>query len=316
MKTILTNIVEPSDLTIEQIEAIKTYIKKNQPTIYWDYRDSLNKEQIEIILNGDTENEISNIIFDNNIDYIYDLEVETITNAVNHVTGENTVNKDNENDFRDEFLDYLGVDMNMEQLIRNTDNGKVNVQVRLYSNYDCINSHWFENQNGYSYIDSYFGDMVNLLNLNPSLLKKEMIKQGFKCVGSYPNKKNRDGKELVDYSKFCSEIQGTTCGCNLFTFIGQINLHERYDNCDEFKTITLPKGCFCGLFSGDNGGGSMFDLTLNKSLVIDLKKFGKTQYNKISIVSDSENNGYTMKDCYGVSNNFFKSDIDFTTISK
>ena len=34
----------------------------------------------------------------------------------------------------------------------------------MLSNYDCINSNWFESQGGYRYEESYFGDMVDSLN--------------------------------------------------------------------------------------------------------------------------------------------------------
>ncbi len=48
-------------------------------------------------------------------------------------------------------------------LLKNTDD--IPVRVEMLSNYDCINSHWLESQGGYVYPDSYFGDMVDALNL-------------------------------------------------------------------------------------------------------------------------------------------------------
>ncbi len=110
-------------------------------------------------------------------------------------------------EFRDEITDhYYNVDDSdvLKDLVRNS--RPINVRIPLYSNYDCINSHYFEG--GYAYKESYFGDMVDVLNLNPAKVKKMLLENDVKCYGSFPNYKHRDGKEFVSYAfdHFSSEL--------------------------------------------------------------------------------------------------------------
>lgn len=65
-------------------------------------------------------------------------------------------------------------------LLKNTDD--IPVRVEMLSNYDCINSHWLESQGGYVYPDSYFGDMVDALNLNPAKVKRFLAEKGLPCM--------------------------------------------------------------------------------------------------------------------------------------
>ena len=44
----------------------------------------------------------------------------------------------------------------------------------MLSNYDCINSCWLESQGGFRYKESYFGDMIDTLRLNPAKVKKAL----------------------------------------------------------------------------------------------------------------------------------------------
>ena len=96
------------------------------------------------------------------------------------------------------------------------------IRVEMLSNYDCINSHWFESQGGYRYEESYFGDMVDSLNLNPARVKKILTKHGYKAYGRFPNRKNRNGREQVSYEQFYEELyQFLCCGANLLDLYRQ-----------------------------------------------------------------------------------------------
>lgn len=97
-----------------------------------------------------------------------------------------------EDEIRDEIYSRNDSDV-VKDLIRNTDD--IPIQVEMLSNYDCINSNWFESQGGYSYEESYFGDMVDSLNLNPAKVKKLLTGHGCKVYGRFPNRKGRNGKE-------------------------------------------------------------------------------------------------------------------------
>lgn len=106
---------------------------------------------------------------------------------------------EHEDAIRDEIYSRNDSDV-VKDLIRNTDD--IPIRVEMLSDYDCINSNWFESQGGYSYEESYFGDMVDSLNLNPAQVKKLLTSHGYKVYGRFPNRKSRNGKEQVTYEQF------------------------------------------------------------------------------------------------------------------
>ena len=67
----------------------------------------------------------------------------------------------------------------------------------MLSDYDCINSNWFESQGGYSYEESYFGDMVDSLNLNPAQVKKLLTSHGYKVYGVSEPESRRERTGLI-----------------------------------------------------------------------------------------------------------------------
>ena len=84
----------------------------------------------------------------------------------------------------------------------------------------------YKSQEGYRYKESYFGDMIDALNLNPAKVKKMLVENGYTVFGRFPDKKYRDGKEQVSYEQFYHELIDTCCGANLLTYIGKVNLQE------------------------------------------------------------------------------------------
>jgi len=51
----------------------RVYLQNNPITIYWDYRDELDLEQIEKLMKSQEDYyELESDIWENNIDYIYD----------------------------------------------------------------------------------------------------------------------------------------------------------------------------------------------------------------------------------------------------
>ena len=63
-------------------EEIRAWIEKNQPEVYWDYRDELSDRDIaKIIEDEDGLSDIEEKIWEMNIDYIGELERQCITNV-------------------------------------------------------------------------------------------------------------------------------------------------------------------------------------------------------------------------------------------
>lgn len=129
MKTQNQKIELPKDLEAKIIKEIQD----NQPTIYWDYNDSLSEDQINTILTKkDGIIDVENEIWEMNIDYICDLERETIKNALCQFENElrDKLYTDYEeytdvvdiayDDFMDDLRDYVEVDFDFDQLIKNT----------------------------------------------------------------------------------------------------------------------------------------------------------------------------------------------------
>lgn len=114
-------------------QKVINYLKTNPQKVYWDYRDQISVEQAQkIISTEDGYNDFADEVFEINIDYINDLEDYTLKNALSELNEEEVCllsgedwNEDTDDlvsELRDEFLDYLEVDLNIDQLIRNSPN--------------------------------------------------------------------------------------------------------------------------------------------------------------------------------------------------
>lgn len=178
---------------------------------------------------------------------------------------------EHEDAIRDEIYSRNDSDV-VKDLIRYTDD--IPIRVEMLSDYDCINSNWFESQGGYSYEASYFGDMVDSLNLNPAQVKNLLTSHGYKVYGRFPNRKSRNGKEQVSYEQFYEELINSCCGANLLTYIGKVSLKELYDADFSLKEVIIPKGNCCGLFSSTYGGGSLLEMELKQDVKLKLEVKG------------------------------------------
>lgn len=299
-----------NELTQEQVDKVVEYLKKDNNGVaefYWDYNSELSDKEKSRIVKGDF-NYVENEIYDLNVDYVWDMEVQTIKDALKACDID--ANEYDDNYLRDKFLDYVTVDMNIKDLLRNE---YANVRLTLYSNYDCINSHYFETSGngGYEYKESYFGAVVDALNINPTKMKKMLNDHGINTFGTWPNKSARDGKEYVGLDAFWQEEVNRSCGACLLVAVAKISLLDFIDMpTDEngktiIKTITIPKGNYVGFYSSMQGGGSTIEMPLLRDLTVDLTKHGATKYDCWGIETDSKENGYTIDDAYGVTDKFW-----------
>lgn len=187
-------------------------------------------------------------------------------------------------------------------LLKNTDD--IPVRVEMLSNYDCINSHWLESQGGYVYPDSYFGDMVDALNLNPAKVKRVLAEKGIPVHGRCPDKRSRNGKEQVSYEDFRQELVNSCCGANLLTYIGKVNVKELYESGFNIAKVTIPKDNCCGIFSSMSGGGSLLEMKLRMDVTIELKTEDYHGY-RLMIDAPHRDYDYSIGQVYGVCDSFF-----------
>ena len=194
-------------------------------------------------------------------------------------------------------------------LLKNTDD--IPVRIEMLSNYDCINSHWLESHGGYVYPDSYFGDMVDALNLNPAKVKRFLTEKGIAVYGRCHYRRSHDGKELVSYEDFHRELVNSCCGANLLTYIGKINLKELYESGFSVAKVTIPKDNYCGIFSSMYGGGSVLDMKLREDVTLELKIEDYHGY-RLMIDNPRKKYDYSIGHVYGVSDSFFGETVKLT----
>jgi len=274
--------------------------------MYWDYREQLSDEQCEKIIHG-RRDEVEEELWNCCQDHVFDLEKQRIHEALENQGLDPEDYQDYE--LRDALIDFISIDLNIKDLIRNT--SKPNLRITLFSNYDCINSNWFEQSNGgYTYKESYFGAMVDALNFNPAIVKKVFEKRGMKMPGRWPNKTRRNGKEWVDYNGFAVDMENQSCpACNL-VIVGKCDLLSFWERKDPDKPVKLylPQGNYVGMFSHMNGGGSPIECPLKFALEIDLAKAtGNTDYDHWGIEVDY--GSYSIDNAYGVTKEFWKKEI-------
>jgi hypothetical protein len=190
----------------------------------------------------------------------------------------------------------------LKDLQRNT--GKIPVRIELLSDYDCINSHWLESSGGYRYEESYFGDMVDALNLNPAKVKKILTGHEEKAIGIFPDKRSRNGKEQVSYEQLYEELENACCGANLLTYIATMDIRELYEADFNLTEIILPKGNKCGLFSSIQGGGSLMEMELKEDVRLRLSPDGFPRF-RLRVEEDARDCDYSVRQVYGVFDSFY-----------
>lgn len=313
-------------MPVKSLEKIREYLSlpNNSPRIYLGQGEEVSIKQI---LDAIKENPdypidgISNDIWERNDGYIFDLEIKAIVDAIEKYQDEieEEMGLADEMDkaeikelaiaIREEVLDCISVDYNLKQLC----SGNINVRISMYSNYDCINSHWFESQSGYGYTDSYFGDTIDMLQLNPKAVKKMLLDKEVKVYGSWPDKSTR--KALVSLDDFRQEMENSCCGANLLTFVGIIDQWDFLQG--KITNVTIPKGNNCGLFSNSQGGGSILEMKLLNDFTIDLTKEWMKGYRRFGLdIDEDRSGGYGIKDVYGICQSFWGNEITINKAKK
>lgn len=297
------------------MDFVKSLMDPSYKLVWTDYRDNLDncRDTIQKCL----EERNCERLLEKVNEWYSDAEWEAVRDIVaklkdecisSHDFGKEAVEQffeEYEYEIREEIYSRNSSDI-LKELVKNTDD--IPVRVEMLSEYDCINSNWLESQDGYRYEESYFGDMVDALNLNPARVKKTLKEKGYKTCGRFPDKKHRDGKEQVSYGQFYQELVNSCCGANLLTYIGKVSLKELYDTGFSLKEVIIPKGNCCGLFSSMYGGGSLLEMELREDIRLRLEV---KDYHGFRFRLDNERSAYecSIKRVYGVCDSFFGEKI-------
>lgn len=297
------------------LDFVKSLMEQSYTLVWTDYNDNLDNHLDVIRKCLDRRN--CDCLWEKAGEWYGDAEYEAVHGIMEKLKEEcfvfNDFDEHEVDAFFDEYEDeiYSRNDSDVvKDLIRNTDD--IPIQVEMLSNYDCINSNWFESQGGYSYEESYFGDMVDSLNLNPAKVKKLLTGHGCKVYGRFPNRKGRNGKEQVSYEQFYTELINSCCGANLLTYIGKVSLKDLYDAGFSLKEVIIPKGNCCGLFSSTYGGGSLLEMELKQDVKLKLEV---KSCNGFRFRLDDERSKYdcSIQHVYGVDDSFFNNAVSIVS---
>lgn len=174
--------------------------------------------------------------------------------------------------------------------------GAVPIRVEVNSPNKELLSPEFHLSHGYSYEKSYFGDMVDLLQLNPAKVKEMLEEKGIEAIGTYPDLPERNGNEVVTYNAFMQELQENVGTGNQLTFLATLKLTDALDAGFDLKDITIPKGNQVGLYSSVDGAGGQLGMELQRDLALPL---GGAYSPTITIDGEGVYRGYSIQETYG-----------------
>lgn len=219
-----------------------------------------------------------NEVVDQLTDYQIDESVYEVISELKTKLEEKGYEVDELDDFFDlyegEIVDEIHVrDVSepLEQLVNNTGlDGQVCAYMDMTSSFDCVNSYDLESGNGYSYENSYFGDMIDQLNLNPSKVEGLLHAEGAKTAGSFPDISDRNGQEFVRYDQFVEELVNNP-DLGLLVFLTKVDLKDLVDKDFDVQEVVVPKGNRCGLFFSGVGSGSLLGMELQRDIKLDVR---------------------------------------------
>lgn len=297
------------------LDFVKSLMERSYTLVWTDYSDNLDNHHgiIQDCLNKQSCESLEKKV----MDWYSESEWASVCKAINTLKekcieqygfDENLVEAffdEHEDEIRNEIYsrDDSGV---LKELIRNTDD--IPVRVEMLSDNDCINSNWFESQSGFSYENSYFGDIIDSLSLNPAEVKKLLTGHGYKVYGRFPNKKSRNGREQVSYEQFYEEMLNSCCSANLLVYIGKVSLKDLYDANFSVSEVIIPKGNCCGLFSSAFGGGSLIEMELKQDVTLKLEGKRGCGY-RFRLDAECSKYDYSIQHVYGVDDSFFNNAV-------
>ena len=231
-------------LTKKKRGEIQKYLENNPIKIYWDYNNSLSHKDIQKILSSkDGLLDLEEELYEMNIDYIYNLEYELCKSVIEEF--ELDIEPD---EFREEFIDYIFSDINIEGLLNNTPD--LTILTKVHSNYDCTTS------------------MQTLED------------------GDYLGSVYKRVKKAVTEQEYLNEFYNSYTA-SIFCFAWKMPIEEYLKLKNSFnKSIIIPENTQYGFFSSFNGSGSTFEARTIKPIT--LPKIDATEYDCIDLIADIE----------------------------
>jgi hypothetical protein len=186
----------------------------------------------------------------------------------------------------------------LEQLVNNTGlDGQVCAYIDMTSSFDCVNSYELESEDGFAYKNTYFGDMIDQLNLNPSKVEELLHVEGAKTVGVFPDISARDGQEFVRYDQFVEELVNNP-DLGLLVFLTKVDLKDLVDKDFDVQEVVVPKGNRCGLFFSGVGSGSLLGMELQRDIKLDVRHEEEGRRMWLTLDDKSVKRGCSIQETY------------------
>jgi len=237
---------------------------------------------------------IQNCLEEKNSNSLNDLLVEIRDNIFfshDYKEDNDLTREENEDKLWDE------VEEEVNEYIKGTN--EIPIRISIHSKYDMKNSQWFENQRGYSYKDNYLKTMIDVLNLNPYKVGELLKEKEYNVIDNFTNLKEREGKEIVSYEDFITELENDSCGGNL-TFLSYVSLEDLIRKDFKINKITIPVDSFCGIFNSWQGGGSLMEIKTTKEIVLE-----NNEEINFQITIDNEQDSYSFQRIYGIIKSYY-----------
>lgn len=294
------------DLPELTLEEVTSEMDAQYRLFYSDPIDNLNDylDTVQECIEMHSKNALYEVV-----DQMTDLQIDE---AVYEVMGELKTKLEEKgypaNEVDDFFSDYEGEIMDeihirdvsepIEQLVNNTSlDGQVRAYIDMTSSFDCVNSYELESENGLSYNNTYFGDMIDQLNLNPSKVEKLLHAEGAKTVGVFPDISARDGQEFVRYDQFVEELVNNP-DLGLLVFLAKVDLKDLVDKDFDVQEVVVPKGNRCGLFFSGIGSGSLLGMELQRDIKLDMRHEEEGRRMWLTLDDKNVKRGYSIQETY------------------
>lgn len=268
-------------------ELVQEEIKKgNAPEnyIHPDQSVNLNCYQSERFSKEELEKELHEDLIEN------DMDTYIINNYVQYLLNSDKFKEyKSENFYEDDIytLIYDNIDYKIEELIEKT-------ELKAYffpSQQDNLNS---EGNQLFMNINDIFEDEKSDYPISP-ILKELFESQGYK-LDDLKNEQLVEKSEFL--SSFLNEISNLTSERCVLTILLKMPLDDFFEIYNTDKQIEVNKDTYIGLFDPCCGGGSMFDIVLEKPFRFKVKDEYFKEYN----FSDQlVNYGYDLDSVYGFS---------------
>lgn len=232
------------ELTKKKRLEIQRYLESNPIKIEWNFDEKLSEKQILSVLDSDEGLlDIENDLYEMNIVYIYNLEYELCKSVIEEF--ELDIEPD---ELREEFIDYIHSDINIEGLLNNTPD--LTILAKVHSNYDCTTS-------------------------MQTLKDEDYLGSVYKRV-----------KKAVTEQEYLNEFYNSYTA-SIFCFAWKMPIEEYLELKNSFnKSIIIPENTQYGFFSSFNGSGSTFEARTIKPIT--LPKIDATEYDCIDLIADIE----------------------------